>query len=182
MKKKKTIIQIAAGFLPIFILWFLGAYYGDSFFPDPLSARDIDFNRGTEIIPLIVVRIIPILLLVSAVVGERFNLKALYISSVLAVGLPVVSMVCGDVFSDDSNILSWIFAFTLALPMMPFGKVGYSTFDGIDMYLFIHEERFLNRELLMLSLAVVIVVSVIIYVAVKPEKTIQETAEQFTDA
>ena len=183
MKIVKQIIQIVIGFLHIMLLWYAGAYFGDSFFPDPLNPRYMDWGFRTEVISVIVVGIMPVLLLVSAVIGKRYNFKALYISSALAVALPVIGVVCGDIFSDDGNILSWIFAFTIALPLYPFMRPGGSTFNAIDTYLYATQQRFLNQDLLIHYFVVIIAISLVIYMLVKPKegKIKGRVAENYVD-
>ncbi len=181
MKNKKTGAQILAGFLPIFILWIIGGVFGDAYFLFPEDYIFSGWGTGLEYVSVIVVYLMPVFLLISAIVGKRYKFKVLYPASVFAIILPIFAYDCFNFFTNDGNIFTWIFAFTLAIPLLPFGKASDLTFRGIDTYLYANQERFLDCRLLMFSFAVVIVVSFIIYVAVGPKKTTQKTPEQFID-
>jgi hypothetical protein len=73
----------------------------------------------------------PLLLMIFAFTGKRKDFKVLYFSSVIGVWLPVLAYICSCVFSDDGNILVWIYGFTLGLLFYPFNRLAWSTFGGI---------------------------------------------------
>ena len=171
MSKSKIIIQSIIGFLPITILWCVGGYFGNIF-------NEVDEIFSVEnpgiclraVVPLIVVQMIPVLLWLMSVIGKRFNLKALHISAVVGTALPVVSVALSTIFSDDGNILSWIYGFTIGLFLYPFGRMGFGTFDGVDSYYFIYKDGFIEREHIILFYVGVIIFSLILYLVVRTKK------------
>lgn len=124
MKKMKRSSQILIGSISILLLWCIGAFsYGYMFI-------DIEFSPISDFLPNIVMLAMPVLLIILAFVGKRNNLKALYFSGVLSVGLPLFAYYLSHIFSDDGNILSWIYGFTLGLILYPFHLLASSTFSG----------------------------------------------------
>ncbi len=169
MSNLKSVLQGIAGFLPIFILWCVGAYFGDPLneATDGFDTEEIIFSA---VVPLFVVRIIPFIPIITAVIGKRFNLKILYISSLVSTALPVLASACSSLFSDDGNILSWIYAFTVGMLFYPFGRMCFSTFEGVDSYYFIYNDQFISRGLLYANFIIAIVLSLIIFRIVRRKR------------
>ncbi len=176
MKIIKNIGLSVAGFFTMMALWLIG-----------FSANEYTFNTFDDYpevldkIPLYIAYVIPILLLIIAVIGKRFNLRALYISALVGTMVPVITYFCGRIFSDDGNILTWIYGFTIGLLLYPFGRIAYGVFDGVQSYFFIFHHRFLEGESAAFAMLVVAVISVIIFLIVRkrnkktePQDFIQE--------
>ncbi len=162
MKIIKNIGLSLAGFFAMMALWLIG-----------FSANEYTFNTFDDYpefldkIPLYIAYVIPILLLIFAVIGKRFNLKALYISALVGTMVPVITYFCGSIFSNDGNILSWIYGLTLGLLLYPFGRLAYGVFDGVQSYFFVFHDRFLEGESVAFAMLVVAVISVTIFLVVK---------------
>ena len=122
-----NIIQGIFGFAVILLLWGVGAvshhYHCENF--------EIYYNSIFYYLPNIVLLAMPVFLLNCNFIGKRYNFKVLYFSALLGVLLPVFGFIGFCIFSDDGNILSWIFAFTLGLLLSPFHRLAWSTFDGV---------------------------------------------------
>ena len=122
-----NIIQGIFGLAVILLLWGVGAvshhYHCENF--------EIYYNSIFYYLPNIVLLAMPVFLLIFAFIGKRYNFKVLYFSALLGVLLPVFGFIGFCIFSDDGNILSWIFAFTLGLLLSPFHRLAWSTFDGV---------------------------------------------------
>ena len=174
MSKTKFAIQLIIGFLPIVALWCIGWYFGDIF-----NELDQEFYVENEnivlsaVVPFTVVQVIPVLLCFVTIIGKRYNFKALYISAVVGVALPIVATALSQVFSNDGNILSWIYGLSIGLFLYPFGQMAMGTFDGVSSYYFIYKDKFFEDEHLILFYVVVIVLSIILYSAIKTKKNKQ---------
>lgn len=154
MKKIKRSRQILLGSISILFLWCIGALsYGCAYI-----FMGIEINPIFNLLPNIVFLAIPVSLLILAFVAKRNNLNALYFSGVVSVGLPLLAYYLSHIFSDDGNILSWIYGFTLGLILYPFHLLAYSTFSGVwfGMLGF-------DTDLCATILIVAIILSIIIY-------------------
>lgn len=171
MSKVKVFIQILIGFLPIFILWCVGGYFGD-------IMNDVDeifYVENEEIIlscivPFAIMWIIPFLLCLMSIISKRYNMKALYISAVVSTSLPVVSHFLSSVFSDDGNILSWIFAFTLGLPLYPFGRIAHGLYEGVSSYYFVYKDKFFEEEYFTAIYVGFLILSLIMFFIMRTKK------------
>ena len=176
MKIIKNIGLSLAGFFAMMALWLIG------FSANEYTSNTFDdYSEFLGKIPLYNAYVIPILLLIFAVIGKRFNLKALYISALVGTVIPVITYFCGSIFSNDGNILTWIYGFTLGLLLYPFGRMAYGVFDGVQSYFFVFHDRFFEGESVAFAMLVVAVISVIIFLVVKkrnkktePQDFIQE--------
>lgn len=173
VNNRNKYVQIAMGSLPIMILWCVAAYYGEIY--SGVYAAKYAVNC------LNVVGIIPVLLIVSAFIYKRYSMKVSFIASVVVTALPVIGVICNDVFSDDGNILSWIFAFTLAVPMYPFMVVGCEVFKCGDFYFFATGRGYLDYNLTYLCFFNVIMISILIFTLVKPKKTKVPVGQQYVN-
>ena len=127
MKIFKSIISGIIGFASIISLWIVGGashqYTHSSF--------DIASDSIYDVLPTIVIFAIPVFLLIYSFVSKKLNLKLLYFSALAGVGFPLLAYIFSCVFSDDGNILSWIYAFTIGLLFHPFHWLAWSTFNGV---------------------------------------------------
>ena len=156
-----NVIQGIAGFGVMLLLWCIGAisyYYSFTNF-------EIYLNSIFYYLPNIVIIAMPVLLFAFAYIGKRNNFKVLYLSSLLGVWLPILAFICSCIFSDDGNILCWIYAFSLGLLLSPFHRLAWSTFDGVWIGDFGMNPRFCAG-----LLVVSIVLSYIIFKFVKTKK------------
>ncbi len=162
MKIIKNIGLSVAGFFTMMALWLIGSLTNDYIF----RTFD-DFPDFFIKIPMCIACAMPVLLIIFAVVGKRFNLKALYISAFVGMVLPVIGCMGQFIFSDDGNILSWIYMFTIGLMLSPFSQLAFSVFDGVDSYFFVYHDMFFERDYAVAVLMAFAVTSVIIFLVVK---------------
>ena len=125
MKKINTTVQIIIGIVSILLLWCIGAFSNEYAF-----MSDEDVNSVFYVLPSIVMVLMPALLMVYAFLGKRKGMKEMYFFAVLSVWLPVMSYIGSCIFSDDGNILCWIYGLTLGLVSYPFGRLAWSTFEA----------------------------------------------------
>ncbi len=159
--KKTALNAISAivGFGVMLALWCAGAFCYE------YSFENGAFVNKYDIVPTIIVFAMPVLLLIATVVGKKLELKTLYYSSLIGVGLPVLSYFLFCLFSDDGNILSWIFGFSLGLLLTPFHFLAWRTFEGVWLYPF-----GISSEFCAGLLAFSVIVSVFLYIKLKPIK------------
>lgn len=164
MKKINSTIQFLAGALSILLLWCVGGFANMAYF-------NYDMPVYTPIVSLAAVALIAILLFVFTFVCKYKSLNAMYMGAVTATALPVLSNLLLSIFSDDGNILSWIFAFTLGIVLYPFGRLAHEAFDGISSFYFCFmDECFIEPHSIAFKLAIAIIISVILYITIKPKK------------
>lgn len=160
MKKAvSNVAQAIVGFGEMLALWCVGSYCYDYTF------ENFTLENKYEGVQAVIIFLMPVLLLIATVVGKKFQLKTLYFSSLIGVGLPVLSCFLFSLFSDDGNILSWIFAFTLGLFLSPFHSLALRTFDGVWLY-----HLGISPDFCAGMLTVSVIVSVILFKIMKPRK------------
>lgn len=128
MKKNVwNVIQGITGFGVMLLLWCIGAICYE------YSFKDFEAYLGSVFyyLPNVVLITMVALLLAFAYIGKKKDCKVLYFSSVIGVWLPVLAFICSCVFSDDGNIICWIYGFSLGLLLSPFHRLAWSTFDGV---------------------------------------------------
>lgn len=167
MSKRKDLLQFILGFLIIFPLWCMSAACNkahDTYFL-------YDFSSIFCYIPVIIVAIIPIILILLSIICKRTATEYLYLGAFLATFLPPFASFISDFFTDDGNILTWIFAYTIGLVLIPFGRLFWETYQGISNYYFIFkEEMFIEESTIIFRLFFVIVISLILFFAIKTKK------------
>ena len=154
MKTFKSIISGIIGFASIISLWIVGGashqYTHSSF--------DIDLDSIYHVLPTIVIFAIPVFLLIYSFISKKLNLKSLYFSALAGVCFPLLAYIFSCVFSNDGNILSWIYAFTIGMIFHPFHWLAWSTFKGVWF-----GDFGFSHELCAGILVVAMVLSLIIY-------------------
>lgn len=163
MKTFKSIILGVVGFASIISLWVVGGASHQYM----LSSFDIASDSIYYILPTIVIFAIPVFLLIYSFVSKKLNLKSLYFSALAGVCFPLLAYIFSCVFSNDGNILSWIYAFTIGMIFHPFHWLAWSTFKGVWFGDFGFSPDFCAG-----ILVVAIILSFILYKKIKPRKAI----------
>lgn len=96
----------------------------------------------------------------------------MYIGALLGAGIPVLSSILSPLYTiDDGNILCWIFAFTIGLVLYSSAKLTHETYRGFSHFFLTYtEQRFIEEETINFTLVVVIIISVILFKVIKPQK------------
>lgn len=173
MKRLNKIVESAIGFVPMFLLWLIGSFSHKSFYVDMFTAHRGVLHPGA-IIPVVVICLMPVLLQICAVLGKIFDSKLLYISAIIGMGLPAISTLLFDMFSNDGNILSWFFAFTIGIPLIPFGRLADSVFVGVDKFCYIYVNHFLEYNDVILIYFLAIVISAILFLIIKRKSSVKK--------
>ena len=173
MKRLNKIVESAIGFVPMFLLWLIGSFSHKSFYVDMFTAHRGVLHPGA-IIPVVVICLMPVLLQICAVLGKIFDSKLLYISAIIGMGLPAISTLLFDMFSNDGNILSWIFGFTIGIPLIPFGRLADSVFEGVDKFCYIYMNHFLEYNDVIRIYFLAIVISAILFLIIKRKSPVKK--------
>ena len=163
MKTFKSIILGIIGFVSIISLWIAGGASHQYM----LSSFDLASDSIYYMLPTIVIFAIPVFLLIYSFVSKKLNLKSLYFSALAGVGFPLLAYIFSCVFSNDGNILSWIYAFTIGMIFHPFHWLAWSTFSGVWLGDFDFSTDFCAGILL-----IAIILSFILYKKIKPKKEV----------
>ncbi len=163
MKKMNTSLQFVVGLLSVGLLWLTGIFSGPLwFYSDSLFLSCI--------LPLIGAMLIPIMVMVFAYISKKYSMKLMYIAALTASGVPLLSSVLSAIFSDDGNILTWIYGLTIGLLLHPFAMLCWSVFDGVSSFFFVFTEEFVGGDSLKVLMVVMIIASLIVYKVTKPAK------------
>ena len=176
MKKLNPIIQFIIGFFSIMLFWGIGALV-NTYTVDMWLDENIDTGNLllSCIVPMVVIILIPIILLVFTVISKRKSLKVMYISALTATALPVLSSAFSMLFSNDGNILSWIYYFTIGLILYPFGRMAFEVYDGVDSFYWVYKDAFIEDSTIIAFLLIAAVISIILYKKIKPKKEVEIT-------
>lgn len=174
MKITNKYVQIAIGFLPVMLLWYIGASASDSYLMNTINP--ITWSIENDFLSVLVVCSMPVLLFVYAFISKRYKLRAMYFSSVVAVVLPVLAYICSFELSDDGSVISFLLVISMAIiPLYPFIVLGIGTFDGVNEYIFATQHRSMNCEMMCLCFLNVILISILIFTLVKPKQVINQS-------
>ncbi len=173
MNRSNKIVESAIGFVPMLLLWLIGSLSNKSFYVDMFTA-DRGILYPGAIIPVVVICLMPVLLQICAVLGKIFDSKLLYISAIIGMGLPAIATLLFDMFSNDGNVLSWIFSFTIGIPLIPFGRLADSVFEGVDKFCYIYMNRFLEYNDVIRIYFLAIVISAILFLIIKRKRSVKE--------
>ena len=170
MNKKNSVIQFLIGFGSIFLLWCIGGFTYRSYFNNLDIANEHSFYY--LVTPVAAVILIPVLLLIFSIVCKRKALNLMFIGALLGAGIPVLSSILSPLFTiDDGNILCWIFAFTIGLVLYPSAKLTHETYRGFSHFFLTYtEQRFIEEEIINSILVIAIIISVILFKVIKPQK------------
>ena len=162
MKKIKSVILGIIGFVSIISLWIIGA----ASYQYMLSSFDIVSDSIYYMIPTIVIFAIPVFLLIYSFISKKLNFKSLYFSALAGVCFPLLAYIFSHLFSNDGNILSWIYAFTIGLIFHPFHWLAWSTFSGVWL-----GDFELSTNLCATIIGITVILSLIIYKITKTKNT-----------
>lgn len=173
MKKLNPVIQFIIGFFSIMLLWGIGAL---------VNTYTVDMwliDTGNLIssckVSMAVVILIPALLIIITVISKRKSLEVMYVSALTATALPVLSSVFSMLFSDDGNILTWIFAFTIGWVLYPFGRMAFEVFNGVKSFYWVYKDAFIEDSTIIVFSVVAIIISLILYKKIKHKKSVAIT-------
>ena len=142
MKKIGKTPQILIGITPPIIFWIVAGTLQDDLFIMEYF-EDFDIFSHTFLFNTISVIMFPCMFLwlyLWSFIGKRFNLDYIYYGSLIGVLLPAVSAFVSTFFTDDGNILSWIYMFTIGLILYPIGRLAYFSFDALDFDIWLESD------------------------------------------
>ncbi len=159
MKKMNPFLQFLIGFFSIGLLWLAGVI---SFETESLFLR--------YFIPLIVVILITSGVMISAVVAKKYSMKVMYISALVASGVPLISSILSSIICDIRNGLEWIYYFTIGLLLHPFEMLSRSVFDSASSFFDVFLYGYVESDGLQMLATIIIISSLIVYKVTKPVK------------
>lgn len=140
MKRMGKIPQTLIGITPPIIFWIVAGTLQDDLFIMEYF-EDFDIFSHTILFNTISAIMFPCMFLwlyLWSFIGKRFNLDYIYYGSLIGVLLPAVSAFVSTFFTDDGNILTWIYMFTIGLILYPIGRLAYFSFHavpfGLDLF------------------------------------------------
>ena len=143
MKKMGKIPQILIGITPPIIFWIVaGTLQDDLFIMEFFEDFDIYLTHISlfDTISAIMFPCMFLWLYLWSFIGKRFKLDYIYYGSLIGVLLPAVSAFVSTFFTDDGNILSWIYMFTIGLILYPIGRLAYFSFDALDFDIWLESD------------------------------------------
>ncbi len=165
MKRMGKIPQMFIGITPPIIFWIVAGILQDDLFIMEYF-EDFDIFSHTILFNTISAIMFPCMFLwlyLWSFIGKRFNLDYIYYGSLIGVLLPAVSAFISTFFTDDGNILSWIYMFTIGLILYPIGRLAYFSFHAVPFGL----DLFLDYEGLSIIIIVIALLSLPIFKHIK---------------
>ena len=163
MKKIGKTPQILIGITPPIIFWIVAGTLQDDLFIMEYF-EDFDIFSHTILFNTISVIMFPCMFLwlyLWSFIGKRFNLDYIYYGSLIGVLLPAVCAFVSTFFTDDGNILSWIYMFTIGLILYPIGRLAYFSFDALDF------DIWLESDTLSIIIVIIALLSLPIFKCIK---------------
>ena len=133
MKKFLKMLQVAAGFIPAICFWAIAGYTQDRMFVSSLVGMDYE----VALMNAITVGMLAFAMLWAylwALIGAKFNLSFVYYGALAGVVMPILSGFISSFFTDDGNILSWIYMFTVGLVLYPIGRLWYFASEAFVLW------------------------------------------------
>ena len=143
MKRMGKIPQMFIGITPPIIFWIVaGILQDDLFIMEYFEDFDIYLTHISlfDTISAIMFPCMFLWLYLWSFIGKRFNLDYIYYGSLIGVLLPAVSAFVSTFFTDDGNILTWIYMFTIGLILYPIGRLAYFSFDALDFDIWLESD------------------------------------------
>lgn len=163
MKRMGKIPQMFIGITPPIIFWIVAGILQDDLFIMEYF-EDFDIFSHTLLFDTISAIMFPCMFLwlyLWSFIGKRFNLDYIYYGSLIGVLLPAVSAFVSTFFTDDGNILSWIYMLTIGLILYPIGRLAYFSFDALDF------DIWLESDTLSIIIIITALLSLLIFKCIK---------------
>ena len=167
MKKMGKIPQILIGVIPPIIFWIVaGILQDDLLIMEYFEDFDIYLTHISlfDTISAIMFPCMFLWLYLWSFIGKRFTLDYIYYGSLIGVLLPAVSAFISTFFTDDGNILSWIYMFTIGLILYPIGRLAYFSFDALDF------DIWLESDTLSIIIIIIALLSLLIFKHIKKKQ------------
>jgi len=166
MKRMGKIPQILIGITPPIIFWIVAGILQDDLFIMEYF-EDFDIYSNFYLLDTISIIMFPCMFLwlyLWSFIGKRFKLDYIYYGSLIGVLLPAVSAFVSTFFTDDGNILSWIYMFTIGLILYPIGRLAYFSFDALDF------DIWLESDTLSIIIVIIALLSLPIFKQIKKKQ------------
>lgn len=161
--------QYFMGATPVILLWVLATISQDEVLVTPIydTLEATTFKNFDvvlyPIIPLISLGVILIWNFSSAIIGKKYDLNQMYYATLVSSIVPTVTFLLSFMFSDDSNILAWMFWLTIGLILIPFGCLANYCFEGASDFFFWYLNVDSYPEIFALILVAVTPVSLVFF-------------------
>ena len=178
MKTTGKIKQCFIGAMPIILLWVLATVSQDEVLVTPIydTLEATTFKNFDvvlyPIIPSISLGVILIWNFSSAIIGKKYDLKYMYYASLISAVVPTATFLFGFMFSDDSNILAWMFWLTIGLILLPFGCLANYCFEGASDFSFCYLNVDSYSEIFAVIAFVVMLISLVVFKNVKAKLSV----------
>ena len=172
MKTLKKVPQILLGIIPVMLLWLISCMFQDDIFVTTLFSNILKNEEIvlSAIIPAITFNCMIIFLFLCVILCTRFNLKYMYYSALISALIPPFAIILGSIFSDDGNILCWIFGFTLGLILYPFGRLASFSFEGLSDFYLIYLDKYIFKYSFAINIIIVAVISLLFFYLTRKKK------------
>lgn len=161
--------QYFMGATPVILLWVLATISQDEVLVTPIydTLEATTFKNFDvvlyPIIPLISLGVILIWNFSSAIIGKKYDLNQMYYATLVSSIVPTVTFLFSFMFSDDSNILAWMFWLTIGLILIPFGCLANYCFEGVGDFFFCYLNVDFYPEIFAVIAFVVMLISLVVF-------------------
>ena len=167
MKKIGKTPQILIGITPPMRFWVVaGTLQNELFIMEFFEDFDIYLTHISlfDTISAIMFPCMFLWLYLWSFIGKRFDFNYIYYGSLIGVLLPAVSAFISTFFTDDGNILSWIYMLTIGLILYPIGRLAYFSFDALDF------DIWLESDTLSIIIIIIALLSLLIFKHIKEKQ------------
>lgn len=182
MKTSTKIIQFSIGVIPVAIFLIVAAVFQDILFSyDPSFGFENTFSLiygyFTNVITVSMFLGIFFLVYLWAILCKWFKIDFIYYGALTGILLPAASSVITGFFTDDGNILTWIYAFTVGLILRPFGMLFYYTLEGIESFLHVNDIYsiffiYLDYDTISTIIIIITLISLLLFKVLKKKRMV----------
>ena len=161
--------QYFMGATPVILLWVLATISQDEVLVTPIyDTLEATIFKNFDIvlypiIPAISLGVILIWNFSSAIIGKKYDLNQMYYATLVSSIVPTVTFLLSFMFSDDSNVLAWMFWLTLGLILVPFGFLASCCFEGVSDFFFCYLNVDFYPEIFAVIAFVVMLISLVFF-------------------
>lgn len=183
MKTSTKIIQFSIGVIPVAIFLVIAAIFQDILFSYRTESFEFEntfserFGYFADIITVSMFLCMFLWVYLWAIPCKWFKTDFIYFGALTGLLLPAASSVITGFFTDDGNILTWIYAFTIGLILRPIGMLFYFAIEGIESFLHINDIHsiffiYLDHDTISTIIIIITLMSLLLFKILKKKRMV----------
>ncbi|NMP37977.1 MAG: hypothetical protein GX051_07660 [Clostridiales bacterium] len=125
-------VQVIIGAGSIVTLWIINMLVCN-YLSEYLLFKDFTYDSYLfyDLLSSVLLMLPPVVTLAICIIGKFKNMLCMSLSAFIALTYPLVYIIFSSIFSDDGNIFSWIYAFTIGILFLPL-SLTHVIWDVLD--------------------------------------------------